>query len=168
MPGRAKADDASHVQRHATLKTVALRTRLLTLRVGLLFATANSTLRDYYLLSEFSLRCQILLCDDKSKIAPLRFAPPGDSFGFNLAQVVAPSGATNTPLLIQQTAYERSQEMTIDEKVALRLERSGIDIETDEGARLYQEHLEREIERQRKRNWHQPPPPVLRMNGIRI
>lgn len=58
--------------------------------------------------------------------------------------------------------------MTTDDRVALRLERSGEDLNSDEGARRYQEELEREIERERKRLWQMPPTPVERVHGIRI
>ncbi len=58
--------------------------------------------------------------------------------------------------------------MTIDERVEMRLERQGIDVQTDEGAARFQEELERELERERKRLWQQPPPRVERVHGIRI
>jgi hypothetical protein len=58
--------------------------------------------------------------------------------------------------------------MTIDEKVEQRLVASGVDVESDEGAARFQQELEREIERERKRQWQQPPRPVERVKGIRI
>lgn len=58
--------------------------------------------------------------------------------------------------------------MTIDERVEMRLEARGVDLESDEGAALYQAEVERELERQRQRVWQQPSRPVERVHGIRI
>ena len=53
-------------------------------------------------------------------------------------------------------------------RVEMRLEKGGVDLQSDEGAALYQDELEREIERERKRLWQMPPQTSERVNGIRI
>lgn len=58
--------------------------------------------------------------------------------------------------------------MTIDELVEMRLERQGVDVQSDEGAARFQEELECELERERKRLWQMPPQVVERVYGIRI
>lgn len=55
-----------------------------------------------------------------------------------------------------------------DERIALTLEESGVDIESDEGARVFQDEVERAIERERKRLWQRPPVEVERCGAIRI
>jgi hypothetical protein len=172
MYERAKAYDDSHAHHHAMLRTIALRTAALTLAAVRFahqpFATANSTLNYYYCHRQFNLRCQISVCDYKPEIAPLRYAPTGDSFGYNMMTVAR---QTTMRVLLTSTHINhnrKEQDMSTDERIALQLERKGIDVESDDGARLYQEYLERAVERERKRNWHQPPPPTERVNGFRI
>lgn len=58
--------------------------------------------------------------------------------------------------------------MSIDERIEARLERQGVDLQSDEGAARYQAELEHELERERKRRWQMPPERVERINGIRI
>ena len=58
--------------------------------------------------------------------------------------------------------------MSIDERIESRLERQGVDLQSDEGALRFQEELERELERERKRRWQMPPATVERVHGIRI
>lgn len=58
--------------------------------------------------------------------------------------------------------------MSIDERLEQRLTASGHDLQTDEGARVYQEQLERELESQRRRFSQQPPRQTERLRGIQI
>jgi hypothetical protein len=58
--------------------------------------------------------------------------------------------------------------MSRDERIEARLERQGVDVQSDEGALRFQEELERELERERKRQWQMPPAQVERVHGIRI
>ncbi|HKC62036.1 MAG TPA: hypothetical protein VKB86_00255 [Pyrinomonadaceae bacterium] len=58
--------------------------------------------------------------------------------------------------------------MSIDERIEARLTRQGVDLQSDEGAMRFQEELERELERERKRAWQTPPQVVERVNHIRI
>ena len=58
--------------------------------------------------------------------------------------------------------------MSIDERIEARLERQGVDLQSDEGALRFQAELERELERERKRQWQMPPAIVERVHGIRI
>lgn len=58
--------------------------------------------------------------------------------------------------------------LTIDERVELEVIESGIDPESDEGARFFQERLEEILERERKHAFSQPPRPVERVGAIRI
>jgi hypothetical protein len=56
--------------------------------------------------------------------------------------------------------------MTIDERIERKLQASGHDLQTDEGARLFQQQLERELEQQKKQA--APPRKVERVRGIMI
>ena len=62
--------------------------------------------------------------------------------------------------------------MSIDERIEARLEREGVDLQSDEGALRFQAELERELERERKRKFQQSPQVIARsierVGGIRI
>ena len=56
--------------------------------------------------------------------------------------------------------------MTIDERIQRRLEASGHDLQSDEGARLFQQTLDRELDRQRQQA--KPQRKVEKIRGITV
>ncbi len=82
----------------------------------------------------------------------------------------ASDDVAHAPRTINPTSDERIKAMTIDERVTVRLETRGVDLQSDEGAARYQEELERELERERKRRWQQAAPPrrVEKVRGITV
>lgn len=58
--------------------------------------------------------------------------------------------------------------MTIDQRIEQKLQASGHDLQSDEGARLFQQQLERELERTRRQRPAAAPRKVERINGIMV
>jgi hypothetical protein len=58
--------------------------------------------------------------------------------------------------------------MTIDERVQLQVEAAGFDLEDDEGAREFQELLDKILAEEREKNQQMPQRKQERINGIMI